>query len=643
MDVVVRSVGRDVKFCPTNGNLQSKTAKEVHDEIAIEEDAITMRELKKIADVMIENIETEYDCPSEHPELGFKVPVLDLAIWVEEVDISSRGLVLQVLHNSCPEDETCLPIGGPRPPPAQPAISHYTPPVNRGRVEGRSTLITTSDNQLIEYSGSQDISLHSDGALSAPHPTPGSCGPGRVCRSRPCRCNIEQSQLAHLAPRTSQPRDQDVGLLPPVTILDQSRGHPSNIGHSGGRPSQHYAHPAERVLASGGSIPYRSSDTQLIQPPGNQLLPRNVQQVRFEFFSKPMAAKKVMLASSAQSWGQKRTSLTQELIRRLLNCSKELPCLRRRKHLNNFMQLLKNSGYNQKFRSEILKSGLNGYNKILKAERDGVRPTYRPKGWNETARWLVKRRKKNNWLGPFWKSCIFVPPTPGSELKKLMQSKEEEMRTGGRETYPIKIIETAGKTLERALVNTDPFDGNKCGDVKCIPSQNPKNKINCRRNGVCYRISCRNCLMAGRPADATAYLKSATYYGESAKNMHCRSKEHESKFNSKNAKTRSESAFHKHLVTAHGDRDPEKNFSDYYEVDILKAYKKPFTRLVEEGTFISSHRGELLNSKSEWHQAKVIRTTVRVAQGGAEILQPAGRGVGDQPPGRRTSARTGGQ
>ena len=46
---------------------------------------------------------------------------------------------------------------------------------------------------------------------------------------------------------------------------------------------------------------------------------------------------------------------------------------------------------------------------------------------------------------------------------------------------------------------------------------------------------------------------------------------------------------------------------------------------------ISSHRGELLNSKSEWHQAKVIRTTVRVAQGGAEILQPVGRGEGDQP------------
>ena len=47
---------------------------------------------------------------------------------------------------------------------------------------------------------------------------------------------------------------------------------------------------------------------------------------------------------------------------------------------------------------------------------------------------------------------------------------------------------------------------------------------------------------------------------------------------------------------------------------ILKAYKKPFKRLVEEGTFPTSHRGELLNLKSEWHQAKVVRTRTEVVQ-----------------------------
>ena len=84
---------------------------------------------------------------------------------------------------------------------------------------------------------------------------------------------------------------------------------------------------------------------------------------------------------------------------------------------------------------------------------------------------------------------------------------------------------------------------------------------------------------------------------------------------------RSESAFYKHLLNTHGGKADNKDFSDYFEIQILKSYKKPFTRLVEEGTFIASHNGELLNSKSEWHQAKVVRTTTQVVQGGAEVLQ----------------------
>ena len=58
-----------------------------------------------------------------------------------------------------------------------------------------------------------------------------------------------------------------------------------------------------------------------------------------------------------------------------------------------------------------------------------------------------KKEKKEKLAWKFWKSCIFVPPTLGSELKKQMPAKEEEMRAGGRESFPIKIIETAGKTL----------------------------------------------------------------------------------------------------------------------------------------------------------------------------------------------------
>ena len=99
-----------------------------------------------------------------------------------------------------------------------------------------------------------------------------------------------------------------------------------------------------------------------------------------------------------------------------------------------------------------------------------------------------------------------------------------------------------------------------------------------------------------------------------------------SKFSSKTAKVREESAFFKHLENTHGGKAEDKTFADHYEVRILKAYKKPFTMCVEEGTYISSHRGELLNSKSEWHQAKLIRTTTRVIQGGADSLREQAAG-----------------
>ena len=102
-----------------------------------------------------------------------------------------------------------------------------------------------------------------------------------------------------------------------------------------------------------------------------------------------------------------------------------------------------------------------------------------------------------------------------------------------------------------------------------------------------------------------------------------------SKFNSKSEKVRSESAFYKHLLNTHSGKADDKEFSDYFEIQILKSYKKPFTRLVEEGTFIASHNGELLNSKSEWHQAKVVRTIAQVIQGGADVVrsqQVGGRG-----------------
>ena len=86
------------------------------------------------------------------------------------------------------------------------------------------------------------------------------------------------------------------------------------------------------------------------------------------------------------------------------------------------------------------------------------------------------------------------------------------------------------------------------------------------------------------------------------------------------------------------------------EICILKSYRISFTKCVEEETYIASHGGEVLNSKSECQSAKVIRTTTRVIQGGSVILgqlggdQGAGQGQGQDPgQGPQVQGRGGGR
>ena len=156
------------------------------------------------------------------------------------------------------------------------------------------------------------------------------------------------------------------------------------------------------------------------------------------------------------------------------------------------------------------------------------------------------------------------------------------MRPGGREEWPIKIIETSGKSLERCLVQNDPFDGNKCLDKNCLPSQNINNRISCRRNNIGYKIPCKLCNNEG---------KTSVYVGETGENMHTRFKSHLSKFNSKKNDIRESSAYYKHLKNAHGDISENLKFSECFEVVIVKAYKKTDYKTNWRGALYGQHQG----------------------------------------------------
>ncbi|KAJ7339368.1 hypothetical protein OS493_005762 [Desmophyllum pertusum] len=82
----------------------------------------------------------------------------------------------------------------------------------------------------------------------------------------------------------------------------------------------------------------------------------DVNVVLHEFYSKDIASKSVVNAKSALSWSCKRTILTQEVLRILLNCSTELPWKTTVDHVNHMMLRLQYYGYGWKFRTEVVRS-----------------------------------------------------------------------------------------------------------------------------------------------------------------------------------------------------------------------------------------------------------------------------------------------
>ena len=139
-----------------------------------------------------------------------------------------------------------------------------------------------------------------------------------------------------------------------------------------------------------------------------------------------------------------------------------------------------------------------------------------------------------------------------------------------------------------------------------------------------YELRCKICPWAGGQGPQPEQ-DPACYFGETGQNMHTRIKVHESKFKSKLLRICEGSAFYIHMMNKHSDVEIEgKSLDPFFEVNILKAYQKVLTRLVDEGTNLISHDGPILNSKTEWHQPKIIRNII--IQGGAETAGvPMGR------------------
>ena len=84
-----------------------------------------------------------------------------------------------------------------------------------------------------------------------------------------------------------------------------------------------------------------------------------------------MANPLVMMECSAMPIKVKRTTLTQEVARIQRKMSRELPKETVLKNLDDFFSRMKASGYPERFRLEVVKSAVEGFEKMANTELEG--------------------------------------------------------------------------------------------------------------------------------------------------------------------------------------------------------------------------------------------------------------------------------
>ena len=138
--------------------------------------------------------------------------------------------------------------------------------------------------------------------------------------------------------------------------------------------------------------------------------------------------------------------------------------------LNEFMQDLFSSGYNENDRKLILEGGFNTYKKLKQLELKGLWPFYRPNSFQKHKRKQSKLSKINSWYkqkeNNVYKTVMFVEATPGDQLLKLIKKVEEKYMIG--ENQRIKFVTKNGPKLCHLLERKDPFLKN-CESGVCRP------------------------------------------------------------------------------------------------------------------------------------------------------------------------------
>ena len=366
-------------------------------------------------------------------------------------------------------------------------------------------------------------------------------------------------------------------------------------------------------------------------------------QTEFKFFEKGMATNLTIQNRSAMGENMKYQSLSNEVIRRMLNNKQGSQEEEQINGIDEYGSKLLTSGFTLDQVRRIIVAGLKGYEGRLQRCKDGTRPLYRTAKESMGERRRGKLLAKSNWfkkkgkrkteglnqegngkgakkgknrkkekLNLGAKTVLFVDQTPGGELAKRLR--ELLQRLEPMMGFSIRIVERTGTKLKDLFPLNTLWDGMKCERGDCPPCNQGGEKIqNCKKRNLVYESICAKCNpgaieMKGEwePVMGVQSL----YVGETCRSLHERSKEHMEAYRQGS----NDSHVLKHHLAHHqGEGEPKMLFR------AVKFYSTALGRQIGEATRIR-RRGasSLLNSKGEYNRCRITRLTLEESEGSKE-------------------------
>ena len=279
--------------------------------------------------------------------------------------------------------------------------------------------------------------------------------------------------------------------------------------------------------------------------------------------------------------------------------------------LTEFSERMRDSGWGERFRTEIILSILKGWRRMREAQDQGKRPINRPKSWNQGVREENKWKNKTTWYRQGgYTTVIFCPYTPNSVLANKW--KEAEARGAASRGWRYRVVELGGRSLRSTLCRY-PW-GIPCTDpTKCFVCTSG-GKGPCTRPGCTYQIQCLVCRDQGpntvpqeeeeegerRPGQGEAGVPcQALYHGESGYSAYTRGLGHQAELKKHNKKN----ALWRHCQLYHNSEEVP------FQMSVASTHSDPLSRKTREGVVIISGQQQiLLNSKQEFLQGQVPST-----------------------------------